>query len=124
LSSQDEPADFLDALTLISSGKVTVTVGGYPFLSIRSDDKELDVDLSGVKRARVSLSNIIKLEAGNEGILRTSERMARKLSGLEWRLTLYDTGKQIFMMGRGVSRLTGHIKVNPLGLKRLLEAFR
>src|SRR5208283_5873615 len=119
MTSDEEPATLLDALTLLSAGRVTVTVGGYPFLSIRSDEKELDIDVSGAKRAGVSLSEVIKLEEGSESILTASERAAKKLSGISWRLTLYDTGTQILTMGSGVSRLTARVRVNPLRLKRL-----
>ncbi len=124
MTSDEEPATLLDALTLLSAGRVTVTVGGYPFLSIRSDEKELDIDVSGAKRAGVKLSEVIKLEEGSESILTASERAAKKLSGISWRLTLYDTGTQILTMGSGVSRLTARVRVNPLRLKRLLEALR
>lgn len=124
MSSREEPATLLDALSLLSAGKVTITVGGYPFLSIRSDAKELDVDVSGARKAGVNLSQVIRLEEGDEGVLKASERMAKKLSGLNWRLTLYDTGTQILTMGSGVSRLTARVRVNPLRLKRLLEALR
>ncbi len=124
MTSDEEPATLLDALTLLSAGRVTVTVGGYPFLSIRSDERELDIDVSGAKRAGVKLSEVIKLEEGSESILTASERAAKKLSGISWRLTLYDTGTQILTMGSGVSRLTARVRVNPLRLKRLLEALR
>jgi hypothetical protein len=124
MTQHEEPATLLDALTLLSAGKLTVTVGGYPFLSIRSDEKEVDIDVSGAKMAGVNLSQVIKLEEGSEGILTASERAAKKLSGLHWRLTLYDTGTQILTMGSGVSRLTARVSINPLRLKRLLEALR
>jgi hypothetical protein len=124
MNSKQEPSTLLDLLPLLSGGRVTVTAGGYPFLSIRSDEKEIDIDVSGAKMAGVSLSDVIKLEEGGESILTASERAAKKLSNLRWRLTLYDTGTQILTMGSGVSRLTARVRVNPLRLKRLLEALR
>ena len=124
MNSQEEPATLLDLLSLFSAGRVTVTVEGYPFLSIRSDDKQLDIDVSGARKAGVNLSEVIKLEEGSESILTASERAAKKLSSMSWRLTLYDTGTQILTMGSGISRLTARVRVNPLRLKRLLEALR
>jgi hypothetical protein len=124
MNPHEEHATLLDALALLSAGRLTVTVGGYPFLSIRSDERELDIDVSGAKRAGVSLSEVIKLEEGSESILAASERAAKKLSGLHWRLTLYDTGTQILTMGSGVSRLTARVRVNPVRLKRLLDALK
>src|SRR5208283_3516466 len=91
MNSKKEPSTLLDLLPLLSGGRVTVTAGGYPFVSIRSDEKEIDIDVSGAKMAGVSLSDVIKLEEGGESILTASERAAKKLSNLRWRLTLYDT---------------------------------
>ena len=122
MPSQNEPSTLLDLLTLFSAGRVTVTVGGYPLLSIRSDEKEVDIDVSGAKKAGLSLSEVVKLEEGSESMLTASERAAKKLSSLRWRLTLYDAGAQILTMGEGVSRLTARVMVNPFRLKRLLEA--
>jgi hypothetical protein len=124
MNPKEEPSTLMDLLSLFSSGKVTVTAGGYPFLAIRSEEKEIDVDVSGARKAGVNLSEFIKLEEGDESILVASERAAKKLSSLDWRLTLYDTGVQLLTMGSGVSRLTARVRVNPLKLKRLLEALR
>ena len=124
MKSKEETSTLLDLLTLFSAGRVTVTAGGYPFLSIRSDEKEIDIDVSGARKAGVNLSEVIKLEEGDESILVSSERAARRLSNLRWKLTLYDAGAQILTMGSGVSRLTARVSVNPLKLKRLLEALR
>ena len=108
----------------MTAGKVTVTVNGYPFISIRSDVRELDVDVSGAKRAGLSLGGALKLGEGGSGVLAVTERMAKELSRMDWKLTLFYTGTQILTMGRGVSRLTAHVRVNPLGLRRLLDALR
>jgi len=124
MSSKEEPATLLDALSLITAGKVTVTVAGYPFLAVRSDDKEIDMDVGGAKMAGVSLSNLVRLQEDDKNVLMASERTAERLSRLRWKLTLYDRGSRILTMGSGVSRLTARVKVNPLKLRRLLEALR
>ncbi len=124
MNPQKEPATLLDILGILSAGRVTITVGGYPFLSVRSDERELDLEVNGAKRAGVSLSKVIDLQEGRRNVLNGSEKIAKKLSSLGWKLTLYDKGDGLITMGSGVSRLTGRISANPLRLKRLLEALR
>jgi hypothetical protein len=121
---KEEPATLLDILGFFSAGTLTVTVGGYPLLSVRSDQREVDLEVEGVQRAGLSLSELIKLEEEGKGTLITSEHIAKKLSSIRWRLTLYDRGSRILTMGSGVSRMTGRVRVNPLKLKRLLRALR
>jgi hypothetical protein len=122
MASGARPATLLDTLSLISGGRATISVSGFPLVSLRSDEKELDIELSGAKRAGVRLSELVRLEEGGANILVASERVADKLAGLRWRLNLYDRGSKVLTMGSGVSRLTGHVTVNPLRLKALLEA--
>lgn len=126
MSSQkekDRPATtLLDALSLLSAGRLTVTLGGNPLLSARCGEKELDVDVSGAKEAGLALSKVVRLEGGGRNVLRGSESVAAKLSRLGWKLTLYDRKSRILTMGHGVSRLTGRVRVNPLRLKKLLGA--
>jgi hypothetical protein len=122
LSSTTKTLTVLDLLSLVSSGKAAITIGGRPLLSVQSDGRLVDVELEGIKEAGVTLSRIIRLEVGDANMLRGSESIARKLSHLGWRLTLYEKGDKVLTMGYGVSRLTGHISANPLKLKRLLDA--
>ncbi len=113
----------LDLLSLLTSGEVIVTIGGYPLLSIRSDERALDLEVNGAKEVGLDLSKIVKLEGGTN-IFSGSELIARRLSSLGWKLTLYDKGSRLLTMGRGVSRLTGRITTSPLRLKRLLGTLR
>jgi len=106
----------------MTSGRVTVTVGGYPLVSIRSDEKELDVEVSGLKEAGLSLSKVVKLQELDKGPLLGPLSVPSRLSGMGWRLTLYEKGERLVTLGRGTSRLTGHIGMNPLKLKKLVEA--
>jgi len=114
----------LDMLGLLSGGRATVTVGGRPLLSIQTESRTLDVDVTGVKQAGIGLTKLIKLQEGDSNILKGSESVAKELSSLGWKLTLYDEGSTILTMGHGVSRLTGRVWANPLKLERLLKALR
>lgn len=114
----------LDLLALASAGRATITVRGHPFLSVNSDEKELEVETCGAKEAGLRLSDLVKLQEGRVGVLEGSEHAAGALSRLGWRMTLCFEGDRVLMMGSGVSRLTGRISVNPLKLRKLREALR
>ncbi len=115
----------LNLLSLLSSGAITVTVGGFPLLSIDSQQRTLDVEIQGAKEAGLKLSDLMEKQEGRESHpLRGAESIARELSRLGWRLTLYNEGSRAAVIGSGVSRLTGHMSVNPLKLKGLLDALK
>ena len=46
----------IDALALLRSGRITVRVAGAPLLSLRPEDREMDVDVAGAKEAGADLS--------------------------------------------------------------------
>jgi hypothetical protein len=112
----------IDLLSLLSSGGITVTVAGHPLLSVDSSERAVDLDIHGAKEAGLRLSDLVGLAEPGAGVLRGSESVASRLSQLGWRLTIYDRGDKVASLGSGVSRLTGHISVNPLRLKGLSEA--
>jgi hypothetical protein len=118
------PAGMLDLLPLLSTGGITVSVGEYPILSIDSKEKLLDLEVAGAREAGLELSGLIRLEEGDVNLLAGSEAVARKLSRLGWKLTLYDEGGHLMALGSGVSRLTGHVSLNPMNLRRLRDALR
>lgn len=124
MGREKKPAPPLDLLTLMPSGKATIKVNGRPFISINSDKKTLEVEASGAEAAGLRLSDFVKPRGGPVGMLEGSWRVVEELSSLGWKLTLYSNGDKLLAMGSGVSRLTGRIRVNPLRLKKLLEASR
>lgn len=124
MNSEDRSASLLDLLGLVSAGKATITVKGLPFLSINSDEKILEVETDGAKEAGLHLRDLVNLREGSVNVLEGSERAARELSRLGWKLTLNAEGERILSMGSGVSRVSGRISVNPLKLRQLREALR
>ena len=93
-------------------------------VSINSDKKTLEVEADGVREAGLRLSDFVKLQGGSVSLLESSGHAIGELSRLGWKLTLYAEGDRMLAVGSGVSRLTGRISVNPLRLKKLLEALR
>ncbi|MGA2664832.1 MAG: hypothetical protein ABSF83_07815 [Nitrososphaerales archaeon] len=121
-SGADEGStDVLGLLSGLSSGGITVTIEGCPLLSIDSRDRAMALEVQGAKQAGIRLRDLVSMEAPGEGILRGSETIARRLSSIGWNLTLYDRGDRILTLGSGVSRLTGHVSVNPLKLRGLAD---
>ena len=117
-------ADPLYLLSLFASGVLTVGVNGLPFLKVDAESRAVDVEAVGVKEYGIRLSKVIQLESGQKGVrglLKGSESTAKGLSERGWRLTLYDKGGSILTMGRGVSRLTGYVRVNPMKIQKILE---
>jgi len=108
-------------LSGLSSGGITVTIEGYPLLSIDSHDRTMALEVQGAKQAGIRLRDLVRLEAPGEGMLRGSESVAKRLSSIGWNLTLYDRGERILTLGSGASRLTGHVSVNPLKLRGLAD---
>jgi hypothetical protein len=120
-SEKGSETDLIDLLSFLSSGGITVTVGGYPLLTIKSAEKAMEMEVQGVREAGLKLSTMIEQEEQDSNVLRASESLAGKLSKLGWRLTLYDKGNRLLAVGSGISRLTAHVSINPLQLRKLLE---
>jgi hypothetical protein len=118
-------SDPLELLSMFESGVLSVQVNGYPFVKIDAKSHQLDLEAQGIKEFGLKLGELIKLEDSGEkgikGIISTSRSTARKLSERGWSLAIYDKGSSVLKMGRGVSRLTGHISVNILKLRGLLK---
>ena len=117
--------DPLEILPIFASGIFTVGVNGLPFLKVDAESHSVDVEARGVKECGIRLSKIIALQGGRRkgvrGLLEGQESIAKGLSEKGWKLVLYDRGSSILTMGRGVSRLTGYVRVNPLKLRKILK---
>jgi hypothetical protein len=117
-----------DLLSIFASGVLTVDVNGMPFVKVDAESKSVGVEAMGIKECGLRLSKLIRFQGGRQkggirGLLESSESAARSLSEDGWQFTLYDRGSRVLTMGRGVSRLSGFITVNPLRLGGILEAF-
>ena len=108
-------------LPLFSSGSLSVAANGLPLLSLDSKTRSVDLDARGVEESGLKLSQLVGHRGRIVGLLTDSEGIAKKLAREGWTLTLYDKGARALTMGSRVSRLTGHIHVNPLKLRRLLR---
>jgi hypothetical protein len=110
-------------LPLFASGKFSVMANGFPALSLDSTSKSLDMELQGMEESGFKLSEIVGHHPGITELLKDSQSLAKALAREGWTLTLYDKGSKALTIGSKVSRLTGHVRVNPLKLRKLLKEF-
>ncbi len=125
--SQSGLAAPLSLLPLLTSGSLSVSVNEHPMLQVDSESRSLGIEVAGMRESGLVLGKLLaggREEKSLGRLLAASEGIAKKLSEIGWTLTLYDGGSSLLSMGRGVSRLTGHVRANPLELTKLLRALR
>jgi len=96
-------------------------MGGRRLVEVNGDEKTLEIEATVAKQAGIKLSNLAKMNGGIAGALMGPISAAGVLSQLEWKLTLRAGGEVVLSMGKGSSRLTGRITVNPLKTRKLLK---
>ena len=102
-------------------GKVTISVDGSPVLSLDGDTKSLDLEISGLKKTNIRISNILETKSGGGRILLRSTEAARRIVKNGWRFSLYDRGERLLTTSN-IPRLGPYLRFNPLRLKRILGA--
>jgi hypothetical protein len=110
-------------LPVFSSGKFRVTANGFPALSIDCESRSLELEARGMEESGLKLSQLVGHRGGVAKLLKDSQVIAKKLAREGWTITFYDRGSKALTVGSKVSRLTGHIRVNPLKLRKLLKEF-
>ena len=112
----------IQLLELFSSGSLSAQVNGRPLAKIDAETRSLDLDVVGIKETGLKLTDLAKSEdSGYFGLLKTSKQTAKELAEIGWKLSLYDRGSSVLSMGSGVSKLTGHVWVNPFKLRSILK---
>jgi len=113
----------LRMLSFIESGSLIISSTGTPLLSIDPASRELGVELTGVSKLDSGLPKLLGGKYGlSFGEMRAVEQLAKQLHSMKWKLSIYHKGSRVATIGYGVSRLTGHISVNPLNLKKIMDA--
>ena len=125
MGTKKNDADPLRLLTLFESGVLTVRLNDHPLLKVDAESKEVGLDVAGVKESGIKLSKITEVESGGKkgvrGMLSGAGSAAKGLSEMGWNVTLWDNRSEVITMGKGVSGLTGHMRVNPLKVHKLLD---
>jgi hypothetical protein len=101
-----------------------MSLNRLPILKIDPKSRSISVEAAGIRASGVRLGKML-VGTGEERNIRrfltSSESFAKKLSDIGWTLTLYDGSSALLGMGSDVSGLTGHVKANPLRLRKLLR---
>ena len=111
----------IDLLGAVSKGKATITVGGRTLVHLDADQKTVEVDANGFTEAGLRLQDFGGAKGGPLSALMGPVHIAGALSASGWKLTLRAEGEEVLTMGKGVSRLTGRIRVNPIKARKLLK---
>ncbi len=114
--------DLIELLDVVKGGSVTLTVNGRPMISLDKNSKSFDIEVLGLKESSLKISGLLKAQKRGQKIIISSD-LARRFLDNGWSFTLYHSGEKILTMSQGISRLTGHIRFNPINLKKILEAF-
>ncbi|HJU14617.1 MAG TPA: hypothetical protein VJ792_09205 [Candidatus Nitrosotalea sp.] len=113
-----EGGTLLDA---ISHGKVTISVDGKPLMALDTDSKSLDVEMAGLERLGLRISDLFLAGYRGKRVYLKSSGIVRKFVKNGWRFSLYDKGDRLVMAG-GTSRFGPILRFNPLRLRRILRA--
>ena len=114
----------LELLSLFEAGVLAVTVNGKPLMKVDASSRSVETEVSGIRESGIKLSDFVGSESGSSGmidLLKTARSTAKDLYENGWKFSLFDKGSNVLAIGRGVSRLTGHINVSPTKLRSLLE---
>ena len=117
-SVKTQPADLLKFFV---GGSMSVGVNGLPLLKVDAESRSVGVEVEGIVESGLKLSNLAKSDhrPSLTSLAKISLTTARDLSQMGWKFSLNEKGSTVLTMGRGVSRLTGHVRANPLKLRRL-----
>jgi hypothetical protein len=138
--------EFIEILHFLKEGKIDLSLNGRQFASVDCDSKSIGVEFVGLEESGFHLSQILSDHAEGKNklgkrsrpsrmrvskprlsffaqlsLLFNFERLAKDLAIHGWNFSVYDGGQRILSLGRGVSRFTGYIHMNPLELKRILR---
>ncbi len=111
-------------LSIFESGSLSIRINGISFFIVNAQSRIIVVEASEMKEYGLSLSKLTEFQSGQRAwisMVRGTISIAKELQTKGWTLKLYDERGCIVTMGKGVSRLTGYIRMNPLKIRRILK---
>ncbi len=107
-------------LSMISDGRVTISIDGNPVMSLDRNSKSLEIELSGFEKTNLKLSNLFeaKIIKGKRFLL--ASHLVRKFTKNGWMFSLYDKGERLLTTSVP-SKVGLHLLFNPLKLRRILR---
>ena len=108
-------------LDAIYRGKITISVDGKPLIVLDRDSKSVDVEMSGLERMDIKISDLFIARKERRKVLLESSETVRELAKLGVRCSLYDKGEPLVTAG-GPSKAGHGLRFNPLKIGRILKA--
>lgn len=122
--SQREFAALIRLLPSLTSGSLMVSLNSLTILRVDTESRSLSIEATAINEWGLKIGEILVGGVDEKSIrklLDACTSIAKDLSNVGWTLTLCDGGRGLLTMGRRVSRLTGHVRANPLTLSKLLR---
>ena len=107
-------------LDSITQGKVTISVDGKPIMSVDSNSKSLELEVSGLESASLKISSLFEKKMVRGKILFEASQMAKKFAKKGWSFSVYDKGDRLLSTGSH-SMFGTSLHFNPLKLRRILR---
>ncbi|MGI0047257.1 MAG: hypothetical protein ACREBB_08725 [Nitrosotalea sp.] len=107
-------------LDAINQGKVTISIDGKPVMSLDRNAKSLELEISGLEKTNLKISNLFKTKTVKGKMLLESSYLVKKFTKNGWRFSLYDKGERLLTTSTP-SKFGSPLHFNPLKLRRILR---
>jgi hypothetical protein len=109
MPTKQELQTVVRALAGVTRGGLEAELSGTPFLTLDGDRRNVDVELASLSGGKDAAFPFVR-----EGRVRVWQSLgvARTLARTGWRFTVRKGEVELLAMGRDVSALTGHVRVN------------
>lgn len=107
-------------LNMINKGKITISIDGKPVMSLDRNSKSLELEISGVEKTNLRLSNLFEAKTIKGRIFLETSQLVKKFTKDGWMFSLYDRGERLLTTSTP-SKFGLHLRFNPLKLRRILR---
>ncbi|MFZ1075954.1 MAG: hypothetical protein WAN47_00825 [Nitrosotalea sp.] len=107
-------------LNMVNKGKITISIDGKPIMSLDRNSKSLDLEISGVEKTNLKLSNLFEAKTIKGRMFLEASQLVKKFTKDGWMFSLYDRGERLLTTSTP-SRFGLHLRFNPLKLRRILS---
>lgn len=107
-------------LNMVSKGKITISTDGKPIMSLDRNSKSLELEISGVEKTNLRLSNLFEAKTIKGRIFLETSQLVKKLAKEGWIFSVYDMGERLLTTS-APSKFGLHLRFNPLKLRRILR---
>lgn len=107
-------------LNSIRRGRITVNIDGKPVMCLDKSSNSFELEMTGLEKMSLKLSDLFVAKTNKGKMLLQSSKQIINLAKKGWKFSIYDKGERLLSVG-GLSRFGPHLRISPLGLRRLLR---